>query len=113
MLLATFAEEECFLYLAWIDETSCEATLASKTQKKWVKAQYDKNVKPCSYLEGGIVLVADKENDKLGASKFEPMRYVHYIVKHVLEKWAYELVDYDAISLGNPRNGIYLKKYYE
>jgi hypothetical protein len=35
-----------------------------------------------------------------------------YIVKCVLEKGAYELVDYDGIPLSEPQNGLYLKKYY-
>jgi hypothetical protein len=35
-----------------------------------------------------------------------------YIVKRVLEKGAYKLVDYDGIPLSEPRNWIYLKKYY-
>jgi hypothetical protein len=35
-----------------------------------------------------------------------------YIVRRVLEKGAYDLVDYDSIPLSEPRNGLYLKKYY-
>jgi len=35
-----------------------------------------------------------------------------YIDNRVLEKGAYELFDYDGIPLGEPHNGIYLKKYY-
>ena len=35
-----------------------------------------------------------------------------YIVKHVLAKGAYELVDYDGIPLAQPRNELYLKHYY-
>jgi hypothetical protein len=35
-----------------------------------------------------------------------------YIVKRVLEKRAYELVDYDGIPLSEPINGLYLNKYY-
>jgi hypothetical protein len=48
----------------------------------------------------------------LGAGKFEPMWRGPYIVHRVLEKGAYELVDYDGIPLSEPRNGLYLKKYY-
>ena len=50
-------------------------------------------------------------NEKLGVGKFESMWHGPYIVKNVLEEGAYELVDYDGVSLGKPRNGIYLKKY--
>ena len=35
-----------------------------------------------------------------------------YVVKQVLEKGAYELVDYEGIALVELRNGLYLKKYY-
>ena len=35
-----------------------------------------------------------------------------YVVKRVLEKGAYELVDYEGTALVKPRNGLYLKKYY-
>ena len=34
-----------------------------------------------------------------------------YVVKHVLEKPPYELVDYEGTALAEPRNGLYLKKY--
>ena len=35
-----------------------------------------------------------------------------YVVKHVLENGAYELVDYKGMTLVQPRNGLCLKKYY-
>ena len=35
-----------------------------------------------------------------------------YMVKRVLGKDAYELVDYEGTTLEDPRNGLYLKKYY-
>ena len=34
------------------------------------------------------------------------------MVKRVLEKGAYELVDYEGTTLAEPRNVLYLKKYY-
>jgi hypothetical protein len=33
-------------------------------------------------------------------------------VKKVLEKGAYRLVDFEGNTLLEPRNGIYIKKYY-
>jgi hypothetical protein len=48
----------------------------------------------------------------LGAGKFEAMWRGPYIVKRVLDKVAYDLVDYDDIPLSEPKNGLYLKKYY-
>ena len=35
-----------------------------------------------------------------------------YVVSKVLNKGAYELVDYDENKLHEPHNGLYLKKYY-
>ena len=40
------------------------------------------------------------------------MWYGPYIVRKVLEKGAYELVDYDGIPLDRLWNGLYLKRYY-
>ena len=35
-----------------------------------------------------------------------------YVVSKVLNKGAYELIDFDGNKLPEPRNGLYLKKYY-
>jgi hypothetical protein len=64
------------------------------------------------FSEGDLVLLYEQDRDLLGAEKFEAMWRGPYIVKRVLEKGAYELVDYDGIPLSEPRNGLYLKKYY-
>ena len=48
----------------------------------------------------------------LGTGKFNPMWRGPYVVKRVLEKGAYELVYYEGTALAEPRNGLYLKKYY-
>ena len=54
----------------------------------------------------------DQEDDVIGTRKFEPLWHGPYIVKRVLAKGAYELVDYNGIPLAQPRNGLYLKRYY-
>ena len=95
-----------------LDETWRDATLVIETQKKRVKAQYDKHVKPCVFSEGDLVLLNEQDQDMLGAGKFEDMWWGPYIVRRVLEKGTYALVDYDDIPLSEPRNGLYLKKYY-
>ena len=77
-----------------------------------MKVQYDRTVQPRSFNEGDLVLTYDQKHDKPGAGKFDFMWHGPYIISHVLEKGAYELVDYDKLPLGEPRNGIYLKKYY-
>jgi hypothetical protein len=112
LLPNTSAEEEHLLYLMRLDETRRDATLVIEAQKKCVKAQYDKHVKPRVFSEGDLVLLYEQDRDVLGAGKFEPMWRGPYIVRRVLEKGAYELVDYDGIPLSEPRNGLYLKKYY-
>jgi hypothetical protein len=112
LLPNTTSEEERFLYLMQLDESRRDAALVNEAHKRRVKAQFDRTVKPRTFLEGDLVLVYDQDNDELGKGKFEPMWYGPYIVKKVLEKGAYELVDYDGIPLDKPRNGFYLKKYY-
>ena len=54
----------------------------------------------------------DQPKEPLGERNFNPMWCRPYVIKHVLEKGAYELVDYEGIALAEPRNGLYLKKYY-
>jgi hypothetical protein len=112
LLPNTTTEEEHFFHLTRLDETRRDAALANETHKKHVKAQYEKTIKPHVFSEGDLVLLYDQDRDILGAGKFEPLWHGPYIVKRVLEKGAYELVDYDGVPLGEPQNGIYLKKYY-
>ena len=44
--------------------------------------------------------------------KFKLLWMGPYIVKRVLAKGAYELMDYDGIPLVQPHNGLYVKRYY-
>jgi hypothetical protein len=76
------------------------------------KCQYDWSVHPRIFLEGGLVLVYDQDKDPLGAGKFKPMWFGPFIIKEVLKKGAYRLVDFEGNALVEPRNGLYLKKYY-
>ena len=48
----------------------------------------------------------------MGVGTLEPMWHGPYIVRKVLQKGSYELVDYDGNPLSEPRNGMYLKKFY-
>ena len=112
LLPATSEEEKHFLYLAQLDENRRTAAIANETHVKRMKAQYDRSVTPCNFLEGDLVSLYDQPNDKLGAVKFVPMWHGPYIVKRKLAKGAYELIDFDGVSLGKPRNGLYLKRYY-
>ena len=56
-----------------------------------------------------MVILWDQPKEPLGGGNFNPVWHGPYIVKHVLEKGAYELVDYEGMTLADPRNGIYLK----
>ena len=67
---------------------------------------------PFVFSEGNLILVYDQDKDILGVGKFESLWYGPYIVSKVLQKGAYELVDYEGNHLARPRNGLYLKQYY-
>ena len=98
------------MYLINLDETRRDAALANEAHKKCIKAQYV--VQPCAFNEGDLVLTYDQRYDKLGKGKFESMWYSPFVISKVLEKGAYKLVDYDGIPLGQPRNRLYMKRYY-
>jgi hypothetical protein len=67
--------------------------MANVTHMKRVKSWYDKMVRPYAFVEGDLVLVYDQDHDKLGVGKFEPLWHGPYIVRCVLHKGVYELVD--------------------
>eukprot|EP00253_Pinus_taeda_P022860 PITA_22860 len=112
LLPDTTLVEECLLYLERLDETHRLASLAIEAQKKRVKTHFDHTVHPHSFVERDLVLLYDQANDKLGVGKFEPMWHGPYIVKRVLQKGAYELINYEGNPLDKPRNMLYLKKNY-
>ena len=66
-------------------------------------------MRPCVFSEGDLVLVYDQDKDTLAARKFKPLWYGPYIISKVLQKGAYELVDYEGNRLARPQNGPYLK----
>jgi hypothetical protein len=57
-------------------------------------------------------LVYDQDKDPLGAGKFKPMWFGPFIIKEVLKKGGYHLVYFEGNALVEPRNGLYLKRYY-
>ena len=89
-----------------------DIAIANESHKNNIKAQHDNSAQPRVFNEGDIVLEYDQKHDKLGKGKFESMWYCPYVVSKVLEKGAYELVDYNGIPLWKPHNGLYLKRYY-
>ena len=99
LLPRTSELEASLLELIQLDETRRDVVLANEAHKKRVKAQFDKNVKARVFSEGDLVLLYDQDSDKLGVGKFQPLWLGPHIVKCVLTKGAYELVDYDGIPL--------------
>ena len=85
---------------------------ANKAHKNRLKSQYDKSVKPQILSEGELVLVWDKDKKPMGARKFRSMWLGPYVMSKVLNSGAYELIDFEGNKLPEPRNVLYLKKYY-
>ena len=104
--------EDHLVHLEQLDEQRRDALVALEVNKHHVKVQYDNSVHPRVFSEGDLVLLWDQMKEPFGVGKFNPIWRGPYMVKHVLEKGAYELVDYEGMSLAEPRNGLYLKKYY-
>jgi hypothetical protein len=104
--------EECLLYLKHLNEKNHDASLANKAHKQKFKCHYDRSVHPRIFSKGDLVLVYDKDKDPLGEGKFKPMWFRPFIMKEVLKKGTYRLVEFEGNSLVEHRNGLYLKKYY-
>jgi hypothetical protein len=103
--------EQCLVHLKSLDEQRRDTFTDIEANKKHVKVQYDKSFYPRLYIEGDLVLLYDQAKEPLGTGKFKPMWHGSYIVRR-LEKGAYELEDYEGKKLVEPRNGLYLKRYY-
>ena len=112
LLLDTSPLEERLVHLEQLDEQHRDALVALDVNKRRVKVQYNKSIHPREFSEGDLVLLWVQPKEPLGAGKFNPMWHGPYVVKRVLEKGVYELVDYEGMALAEPRNGLYLKKYY-
>jgi hypothetical protein len=112
LLPDTYPLEERLVYLEKLNEQRCDVALANTAHKHKVKCQYDRSVCPWIFSEGDLVLVCDQDKDPPGAGKFKPMWFGPFIIKELLKKGAYHLVDFEGNALVEPRNGLYLKKYY-
>ena len=112
LLRETFELEERLVNLDHLDEQCQDALVDLEINKRRVKVQHDKSVCPRIFSEGDLVLLYDQASEPIGVGKFNPMRNGPYVVKWVLERGTYELEDYERTTLEEPRNGLYLKKYY-
>ena len=104
--------EERLLQLEQTKEDCRAALQAIEVAKTWSKSYYDSCVHPRTFNGGDLVLVYDHDNDKLGKGKFESMWYGPYVIHRCLGKEAYTLIYFDGQLLENPRNGLYLKRFY-
>jgi hypothetical protein len=86
--------------------------LTIEANKKKFKCQYDRSFCPRIFSKGDLVLAYDQDKDPLGVGKFKTMWFKPFIVKEVLKKGTYLLVEFEGNTLTEPRNGLYLKKYY-
>lgn len=71
---------------------------------------YDRSVRLHIFEEGDVVLIYAQEHDTLGKGKFGNLWHGPYIIKWILEKGYYELVEFEGTPLAEPGNGLYLKK---
>ena len=104
--------EEHLVHLEHLDEQCRDALITNQAHKNRVKTQYDKSVKSWVFSKGELVLLWDQDKEPLGVGKFKTMWLGPYVMLKVLKKGAYELIDFDGNKLPEPRNGLYLKKYY-
>jgi hypothetical protein len=104
--------EEWLLYLEQLNEKHYDVALANEAHKHKFKCQYDQSIHPQIFSEGDLVLVYNQDKEPLGAGKFKPMWLGPFIIKEVLKKGAYRLVDFEGNALAEPRNELYLKKCY-
>jgi hypothetical protein len=88
--------EEQLVHLEQLDEQHCDAALAKEAHKHKFKCQYDRFVHPRVFSEGDLVLVYDQDKDPLGARNFKPMWFGPFIIKEVLKKGAYRLVNFEG-----------------
>ena len=104
--------EECISHLEHLDEQRRNVLTTNEAHKNRIKIQYDKSIRPRVFSEGGLVLLWDQDKEPLREGKFRSMWLGPYVVSKVLKKGAYELIDFEGNKLPEPRNGLYLKKYY-
>jgi hypothetical protein len=92
--------EEWLVHLEQLDEQRRDAALANEAHKHKVKCQYDRSIRPQFFSEGDLVLVYDQDKDPLGAGNFKPMWFGPFIIKEVLKKGTYRLVDFEGKCFG-------------
>jgi hypothetical protein len=100
------------LHLESLDEYHRSSLQKNEVAKKWSKATFDRHVNLFSFHEGNLVLAYDITHDTLGHGQFKSLWHGPYIIQHCLTKGAYILASPNGLSLKEPINGLYLKKFY-
>jgi len=104
--------EQRLLNLESLDEDRRSSLQNNEAAKKRSKATFDRHVNLRSFREGDLVLAYDIAHDTLGHGKFESLWHGPYIIQHCLTKGAYILASPEGLTLKEPVNGLYLKKFY-
>ena len=104
--------EKKLIYLKQLKKIHWGIATSNDVHKRHIKVQYGITIKPRALSEGDLVLVYDQKNDTLGVGKSVSMWLNPYIIKCILGKGAYELIDSEGNTLKEPRNGLYLKRYH-
>jgi hypothetical protein len=112
LLPDTAPMEQHLLNLESLDEDRRSSLQNNEAAKKWSKATFDRHVNLRSFHEGDLILAYDIAHDTLGHGKFESLWHGPYIIQHCLTKGAYILASPEGLSLKEPVNGLYLKKFY-
>jgi hypothetical protein len=112
LLPDTAPMEYRFLNLESLDEDHRSSLQNNEAAKKWSKDTFDLHVNLHSFHEGDLVLAYDITHDTLSHGKFESLWHGPYIIQHYLTKGACTLASPEGLSLKEPINGLYLKKFY-
>ena len=112
LLLDTSPLEEPILMLEQTNEDRHATPQMIEVDNTRSKSHVDSWAHPCTFSEGDLVLVYKQVQDKLGKRKFDSIWYAPYSIYWCLKKGEYLLADSSGHLLKNPRNGLYLKRFY-
>jgi hypothetical protein len=100
------------LNLESLDEDFRSSLQNNEAAKKKSKSTFDRHVNLRSFHEGDLIFAYDITHDTFGHGKFESIWHDPCIIQHFLTKGAYILASPEGLSLKEPINGLYLKKFY-
>jgi hypothetical protein len=112
LLLDTAPMDQYLLHLESLDEDRQSSLQNNEAAKKWSKSTFDRHVNLRSFHKGDIVLAYNIAHDTLDHGKFDSLWHGPYIIQHCLTKGAYILASLEGLSLKEPINELYLKKFY-